>query len=981
MKHFRKALLLILLVLAVVVCLAACKKDDEGNGGNGGNNGGTGGDNPPTVIGQISVKNVTFGGRYGKMVVKADGNYHTMELEKLEQDTDTERYEWTFEYWNADMTEKVADQGEGVKDPGTYIVKAICTDPKGRYSSNFVTAKLIIDQSFKIHYNTPKGAVVADANPELYSLTSEDQNLSTASLDGYKFKGWYDNAAYTGDPITTLYIQRDYADGGDIHLYGKFLPYSTAPTAYTYTTDVTEAPTTLPPIPGFHEMSEDAVCIIDVSQITEEALAQDSKPFGFKYSNTGAAYYGGGGMEAAIPAEGGGYGLEWNNYHYIEGSTDFVSNVQFQKPISTGYSRDLYDTLEFWIYSANATEQAFTIFLGLNNAPETDSLTFTVKLNFSGWKKFSVLLSGSSSDADFYTPARSNGNITEFRIFGCPVTNMRSDKANLSTEAMKDVTNFIFFSNFYVTTHKSSYPTFTNVVATELLKVTSNMTALTVNADKTDAEIDAFVAAMNLAADNKTVDPASSKVFSDIDLESTAACRATYERLRDMAEAWNDTSSKHYNSDTLRDAVVAGMNYLAEQLNLLVKTNSLPSATDDDITAICLAIADVMNLLGDRLCEKHAQAWGQYPLYFYPGATGDSTDGFIGAYVFTTVQIGLGNVREAATGMKQLHHLFTNNEIAVTSDDVNVIRYFALVNAMNGTGFHNPYQATYIKDLFAWFYSCVDAFTVNGKIPTALASDYDIAPYIRAMLMIYDMADTKTQQTFAGYVKYYLASDATLADRLAATQKYDLEADVLARIQASDAPVATPSDTACSVFDVIGTALYKNGDKYLLITPNGVYAEGINADAIDEIPADDTFFGIADEKSIAIIRGDQVIVIQGDTVQVSSATENTIVGTDNKVAVLTTDGNLTDDLLYYTSAPVIVLTNTAEDGSITFTVYNFTKVSVDFEIDLNGLYSQKGTSTVLRVEADMFGEDRTVVTFSASTVSQTVYTFTIMPTA
>ena len=76
-----------------------------------------------------------------------------------------------------------------------------------------------------------------------------------------------------------------------------------------------------------------------------------------------------------------------------------------------------------------------------------------------------------------------------------------------------------------------------------------------------------------------------------------------------------------------------------------------------------------------------------------------------------------------------------------------------------------------------------------------------------------------------------------------------------------------------------------------------------------------------------------------------------------------------------------VLTNTAEDGSITFTVYNFTKVSVDFEIDLNGLYSQKGTSTVLRVEADMFGEDRTVVTFSASTVSQTVYTFTIMPTA
>ena len=979
MKHFRKALLLVLLVLAVVICLAACKKDEvpENPDNNGG--GGTGGDTP-TVIGQISVKNVTFGGRYGKMVVKADGNYHIMELDKLTQDKDTERYEWTFEYWNADMTEKVADGGVGVKDPGTYTVKAICTDPSGRYSSNFVTAKLIIDQSYAIHYHMPNGAVKADSNPELYSLTSEDQNLSTASLDGYKFKGWYDNASYTGTPITTLYIQRDYASGGDIELYGKFLPYSEAPTAYTYTTDVTEAPTSLPPIPGFNEMSEDAVCIIDVSQITEESLAQDSKPFGFKYSNTGAAYYGGGGMEAAIPAEGGGYGLEWNNYHYIEGSTDFVSNLQFQKPISTGYSRDLYDTLEFWVYSANATDQVFTIFLGLNNAPETDSLTFDVRLNYSGWKKFSVLLSGSSSIADFYTPARSNGNITEFRIFGCPVGSMRSEKANISIESMKDVTNFIFFSNFYVTSHKSSYPTFTNVVATELLKVTSNMTGLTVKADKTDAEIDAFLAAMNLAADNKTVDPASGSVFSDIDLESTITCRATYDRLRDMAEAWNDKSSKHYDSDTLRDAVVAGMNYLAEHFNVLVKTNALPSAIDDDITAMCLAIADVMNLLGDRLCEKHAQAWGQFPLYFYPGATGDSTDGFIGAYVFTTVHIGLGNSREAATGMKQLNHFFVNNEIAVTSDDVNVIRYFALANAVNGTGFHNPYQATYIKDLFTWFYNCVDAFTVNGKIPTALASDYDIAPYIRAMLMVYDMADTKTQQTFAGYVKYYLASDTTLADRLAATQKYDLEADVLARIQASDAPVATPSDTACSVFETIGTALYKNGDKYLLITPNGVYAEGIVASAIDEIPADDTFFGIANEKTIALIRGDQTIVIQADTVQVSGATENTIVGTDNKAAVLATDGNLTDDLLYYTSAPVIVLTSTAEDGSITFTVYNFTKVAVDFELDLNGLYSQKGTSTVLRVEADMFGADRTVVTFSASTVSQTVYTFTIMPT-
>ncbi|MGN1207326.1 MAG: hypothetical protein ACI4SP_03405, partial [Eubacteriales bacterium] len=470
MKHFRKALLLVLLVLAVVVCLAACKKDEEpvnpDNGGSG-DNGGT------TVIGQISVKNVTFGGRYGKMVVTADGNYHKMELESLSQDKDTERYEWTFEYWNADMTEKVADGGVGVKDPGTYTVKAICTDPSGRYSSNFVTAILIIDQSYTIHYHMPDGAVKAEANPELYSLTSEDQNLSTASLDGYKFKGWYDNASYTGDPITTLYIQRDYADGGDIDLYGKFLPYSTAPTAYTYTTDVTEAPTTLPPIPGFNEMSEDAVCIIDVSQITEEALAQDSKPFGFKYSSVGAAYYGGGGMEAAIPAEGGGYGVEWNNYHYIEGTTDYVSLLQFQKPTSTGYSRDLYDTLEFWVYSANATDQVFTIFLGLNNKPETDSLTFNVRLNYSGWKKFSVLLSGATSDADFYTPASSRGNITEFRIFGRPATNMRADKANISIEEMKDVTNFIYFSNFYVTSHKSSYPTFTNVVATELLKVTS----------------------------------------------------------------------------------------------------------------------------------------------------------------------------------------------------------------------------------------------------------------------------------------------------------------------------------------------------------------------------------------------------------------------------------------------------------------------------------------------------------------------------
>ncbi len=68
-----------------------------------------------------------------------------------------------------------------------------------------------------ITYNMDGGAAT---NSSSYSIESETIFLADATKDGYEFKGWYDNAAFTGDAITEIAT----GSTGDMELWANFTP-------------------------------------------------------------------------------------------------------------------------------------------------------------------------------------------------------------------------------------------------------------------------------------------------------------------------------------------------------------------------------------------------------------------------------------------------------------------------------------------------------------------------------------------------------------------------------------------------------------------------------------------------------------------------------------------------------------------------------------------------------------------------------------
>jgi hypothetical protein len=54
---------------------------------------------------------------------------------------------------------------------------------------------------YKVTYNLNNG--INDANnPTSYTIVSNNITLNPATRDGYIFMGWYDNAEFTGNPVT-----------------------------------------------------------------------------------------------------------------------------------------------------------------------------------------------------------------------------------------------------------------------------------------------------------------------------------------------------------------------------------------------------------------------------------------------------------------------------------------------------------------------------------------------------------------------------------------------------------------------------------------------------------------------------------------------------------------------------------------------------------------------------------------------------------
>ena len=985
MKHVWKVLLLALLVLTMVLGAVACGNKDETPGntdpGNGGPSNPPGTEEPgstpePPTLGVIDLTWVKLGGTSKLITRNYDGNNFIItesnEHRYLKGNPTPEKVLHRFEYWNADNTALVADGETGVKDVGTYTIRAIYYDPNKQYSDNYVTATLIISQTESVIYHMPEGAVKDDTNPESYSLSDLAKEeagiiLGSANLADYAFKGWYTSEDHSGAAISALTLEA-FPNGGEIHLWAWFQAYRAYPQPYEYTTNVTTAPTSLPAVPGLEDVQKDAVCLLDMS-LYADGSATSMTQQGFRFGNPTSDLGGQNKKKPSVPAGKNGYGLEWTEYHPTQDG-QYHSIMQFTAPTSTGYHLKDYNVLEFWVYSANATDQVFTVFI-ITGSENNRSMTFDVKLNYSGWKKFSVFLCGATND--MYAPAGVLDTITEFRFLGQPNAGLRAQHANLATEEMQDVTNFIFFSNFYLTSYDNDFAKSTIGNVNNLTATLSNLTDLTVSATKTDSEIAALLSKVDLGTTGTTIREGASNVFTDLSaLTNAAGYKAVYERLFWMAQAWNDASSTYYRSDALIDAIVAGMNYMAAGSHSMVA--NLPALTDD-MADCCLYIADIMNIFGDNLSEIHAQSWGALALAYYPSALGYSTDAFNSAYIYTSVNLGLRNMRETIFGLAQLSHLFTSGELLVTTDNARLTRYTALIAALDNSLATTAISAKFYQGLYQWFYDCVDAFTVDGKLPSVLG-DYDLVPALRAMFLLYPKADAATQNTFASYVKMYLAKDATLKSRLTAAQYYDLEGEVLAAIEQNSVAAAAPSVTACKVFEKIGCAIYKTETSYLYISPDGVISSGINASGITASAANDTFYGLVVDDMMCILRGTQTIMVSADSVEVKAA-GNAVFGNDSYKAAIINGSVVGDTLLDEVSAPVILFAVKNDDGSITFTVYNYTHASDSMALYIKEIYRMNPTLAVT-VEPDT--EDGfTTITMRPADQTGYVFSFTVTP--
>lgn len=899
----------------------------------------------------INLVNVTF--RIDS--VDYDGEYHKATEKNLRGKSSPERTKIRFEYWDAN-NEVMVDNGDlGVKEAGIYTVRAVYSDPSGKYADAYVTAQLIISKSYRLTYTGPEGTVFPAGNPSIYSLAGISEEkilLEDASLADHAFVGWYVTSAGVETKVTEI-SRATFPNGGDIELVAKFTHYAKYPQPYQYTTGSTAAPSTLPAIPGYGMTQKNAVTILDVSRLTnQETIDEDLKQYGIKYNNAVGGnpgnYNSKGKIPAAIPAAGGGYGLQWTEYHWQAGG-QYAASMEIHSPNSSGYTLQNYDMVEFWVYSENATNQVFTIFIIMED--DKVAMTFDVHLDYSGWKKFSVRINGGKNE--FYAPAQTKDTITQIRFIGFPSPDLRSTAANLATEEMKDVVNFIYFSNIYLTKYASDYNVQTTLSDVDLVRTIGNFASLTRKSELDDAAVAALLEKMNLDADGTSIPTDAASVFSDFNGPANSAdFKAIYKRLYDLATAWKCTgNTTYYNNETLLNAIVAGMNYMAEHSYHLVA--NLP-ALDADMTASCLYIADIMNILGARLSAEHGQSWGTVVLKYFPSSLGTSADAFLSSYINASVNICRRNVREAVIGLGQLAYVFSNREIVLASDDANIARITALLSVAT----ENMLPDKFVSAFYDWFYACIDAMTVDGKTPAELTA-YDIVPYLRAALLLYPRANAETQNKFASYLKLYLAKDAGLEARLTAAAEYDAELVALTAAKANSTAAAEPTVEVATVYEAIGTAIYKTANGYVIVTPDGVYAKGIDASAISKTAANDTFYACAANGAIAMVRGTQLITIYKDTVTVADVSAGALTAGDDDVQILVaaptikTEVKFTDGFFTLATTPVIAIAK--KDGAnYQLTVYAYAGAT---DLYVKGVFRNKNLSGWV-VEAE---DTRTII--------------------
>ena len=982
MKQFIKILALMMLVLCIMLCFVACgddpKKDNDDDDDKGSNTdkpgtggSGSGGGNKPAVLETIFTTNIKF----NDSEVPYDGELHIWET--YTGNTQPERTDKRFEYWKDG--EKVADGGVGVSEPGDYEVRLYFT--ADGYKETYVSATFTIVDSYTITYavgnglELPEGMTVADIlhkdSPTVFADNTKNLTLLDASLANYKFKGWYLDESCT-QAISA--IDGSKMGSKDVTLYALFQPYIPYPMPYEYTTGTTAAPSTIPAIPGYEKLTEGATPILDMQYVHEDSK-EISHTQKYQTPDTESYYFTFNNYETTA---GGQTVIQWMDFNdTFEGQWPLNSDtaptwsandgtyngsMYFYKPFSTDHTK--YDTVEFWLYCANSTAtesnpDGDNIMLFMwTDGNDGKTLRYSISLNFSGWKKFTLRVS------DFKAVNAGNLNISRIGFFAYDI---HGEKATLSTNKTP---NFIYLSNIYLTSYASSYKTTGAIPDGSSLRVLEALETLTVkNPTLSDAEI------TTLLGQVATTDTA---IFNDILVNDQATLADCYSRILAMAEAWNAPKSSYYQDDALLNAIAVSLNRATTAAYTLVDA---ATPLDADITSCCLDAVKTALIIGDHYAPVHAQSWMVPVLYYFPSSLGVGEDALISSYIYTGAQLALQNNWSVISGIYQMTHLLAKREISVVENSADILSVMSIIRATYGTSMY-PVTDDFINDMFAWFYECVDAFTYGGKLPEELEGS--LVPYIRGMLLVYDIAPAETQAKFAALVKYYLAQDASLAAAITDAMYYDIEAKALTDIQASQVSATTPGNV--SIFNsALGVALFKveapaagKQPFYFLLSKDGTLV--VNGITVDYTFAETTVFeGLATTNSLAFITDTKQIIVTADGVQLydslgyvtNESEELIIVGVNDTTKNTASISSL---VFYRGSSPCIVLIEKSEDEYV-ITVNNYTGV------DEVKIYI-KGEVEKLRSEqnvADDFISDleHTELIINFANISEDTYTFTV----
>ncbi len=809
------------------------------------------------------------------------------------------RSEVNFEYYDANGN--LISTNTGVKDPGVYTVRAVVT--LDGYAPNYIEATLTIVEPYKITYTSDiSGFEFPDTNPTSYSHADPVIVLAEAKFEGYKFKGWY-----IGDVEVTAIDPKLDLFSGDVTIEAVFQPYLAYPTPYKANSNNATCPDTLPAIPGYDSLPDDAFLLYDMSNI-REGNDEEAPNFYFENRLDYTEY------ESLFNTEltaGGQLVWEWidfndtltaddlpedfeNAYRYEAYDGKFSPAIRLV-PNETDYSK--YDTVEFWIYSENASgaTMGFTFW---TDHKDTCTCRMSITLNFSGWKKFSF------SYSDFEAVHGNMHNMHEIRLLAQDtVYNGGTNNGTLTLYGSG--TNYLFFSNIYLTNRDSNYNGRKVTADVELIKIMENYARLT--SHTTDSGLAAYV-------DNllDTYDPDSTSIWGN-DLTTAEGVNGLYGDLYKLALAWNTPAlgNSYYHNEEILSLIgeVANLMYDEDYFGKTIGDGALfGTYTFDAYREACMKLPATLMIIGDHIEHAHAKSWLHPVINLCPNGVGAGVSELETATITAMSHILLGNKLNFLTATRHVLHCYTSGSTTQATAES-----MALIAALADTEFA-PNKAC-LDTIFDWYMNVVDAAFLGNRL---VNSQITPADSMMNIVLIRHLFSAEQQAILdASIVGYVNACGINLVDYVDAHGAYVAQFDY-AELVKDLAPSGTGHETLYHNKD-LGYVVYKTDSQYLFLPINGTpVAEGFDADVsaittatLDSFKAGNKLAVAAGAYALLVGEG-ELIVEEGPLCEVKG---------DTSVYVALGSSDKENDSDYFSASAPCIVYSVADAGVETFTVH------------------------------------------------------------